>query len=167
MKQENAAILVGVIIAPHGINGLVSVECLSDNPNRFAPGARLYTDRGQTLTVEKQQAHKGRLLIGFSQVEDRNQAEKLRGVRLFVDPAQVEDLPPGVYYHFQIIGLQVWQQGRLWGEVSDILDNAANDVYVVTRPEGGQLLLPALKSVVKTIDLEKGVMEVEVPEGLV
>ncbi len=166
MKEQNATILVGVIIAPHGINGLVSVECLSDNPNRFAPGAHLYTDQGQMLTVERQQSHKGRLLIAFYQVKDRNQAEKLRGCQLLIQPDQVEDLPPDVYYHFQIIGLQVCQQGYLWGKISDIIANTANDIYVVKRPEGGQLLLPALKSVVKSIDLEKGVMEVEVPEGL-
>lgn len=166
MIDPGEKILVGKIIAPHGIGGLLSIEGLSDNPKRFAPGATLATAAGQRLTVERSQIHKGRLLVGFAGIADRDAADKLRGEELFIEQSEVAKLPKGVYYHYQIVGLTVKQQGQTIGVVSDILTYSANDIYLTKKEGGGEILIPALKSVVKSIDLEQGVMEVELPEGL-
>ena len=159
-------VLVAVVAAPHGVRGAVSAECCSDNPRRFAAGAELTTARGRTLHIVSASPHKGRLLLCFEGVNDRNEAEKLRGERLYVDAAAVEPLPEGSWYWFQLLGLSVCTAGRKLGELTDVLPYTANDIYVVRREDGSELLLPALRSVVKRVDLKAGIMEVELPAGL-
>ena len=162
--------MVGAIIAPHGIAGCVTADCLSDNPLRFHAGATLLLDQpalGLTqLTLEQASTHKGRLMLKFAEVSDRNAAELLRGRKLLIPANQAPALPEGEYYHFQIIGLKVIEHGQELGEIEDILDYTANDIYVLRSRDGSQTLIPALKSVVKRIDVAAGIMEVELPEGL-
>ncbi len=75
-------------------------------------------------------------------------------------------LPEGHFYHFQLLGLQVYESGICLGEIVEIIESAAHDVYGVQRPDGRRFLLPALKSIVLKVDLDKGRMEVKVPAGL-
>jgi len=158
---------VGRIITPHGINGLVQAERISDNPLRFCSGEELFLPEGNSLILEgKPGRHKGRLLLKFKGVDDRNAAEALRGKELFIPEDKLPPLPEGCYYQYQLIGLQVFQGEKNLGSITQVLDYSANDIYVVKTPEGKELLLPALKSVVSNIDLEQGRMEVILPEGL-
>ena len=164
--EPEGKVLVAVIAAPHGIDGAVSAEVYSDNPRRFAAGAELATASGEKLRIVSASPHKGRLLLRLSGVEDRNAAEKLRGLRLYVDESEVEPLPEGSWYWFQLLGLTVKEKGRVLGEIADVLPYTANDVYVVQRENKKDLLIPALKDVVKQVDLDAKVMEVELPAGL-
>lgn len=164
--EPEGKVLVAVIAAPHGIDGAVSAEAYSDNPRRFAAGAELATASGEKLRIVSASPHKGRLLLHLSGVEDRNAAEKLRGLRLYVDESEVEPLPEGSWYWFQLLGLTVKEKGRVLGEIVEILPYTANDVYVVQRENKKDLLIPALKDVVKQVDLDAKVMEVELPAGL-
>jgi len=159
-------ILAARLIAPHGVNGLISADSYSDNPGRFQPGAVFLLADGGSLLLEQASRHKGRLLLGFQGVADRNAAERLRGRELFVPEQQAPALPEGSYYHYQILGLKVLEHGVELGVIIDILDYSANDVYVLRRTDGGETLIPALKSVVKRVDPAAGVLEVELPEGL-
>ena len=163
---DKNAVLVGVIISPHGVAGAVSADCLSDNPRRFIAGAQFFDAAGHSYTLEHASPHKGRLLLLFQGVSSREQAEKLRGTKLYIDASASEPLPEGEYYHYQLIGLQAQEAGRPLGEVTDILSYSANDVFVIRQEDGRELLLPALKSVVRRVDLEAGYMEVVIPEGL-
>ena len=164
--SSNDKILVAVIIAPHGINGALSAESYSDNPRRFCVGAQLLTENGTVMSISSASMHKGRLLLRFEGIEDRNSAEPLRGLKLYASAADVDPLPEGSYYYFQLIGLQVYEQDKHLGELRDVLNYAANDVYVVRPEQGREILIPALKSIVKKIDLDECRMEVELPEGL-
>ena len=164
--EPEGKVLVAVIAAPHGIDGAVSAEVYSDNPRRFAAGAELATAYGEKLRIVSASPHKGRLLLRLSGVEDRNAAEKLRGVKLYVDESEVKPLPEGSWYWFQLLGLTVTEKGRGLGEIVEILPYTANDVYVVRRQNKKDLLIPALKDVVKQVDLDAKVMEVELPAGL-
>ncbi|MBR5429004.1 MAG: 16S rRNA processing protein RimM [Firmicutes bacterium] len=166
LRDPEGKVLVAVVIAPHGINGAVSAESYSDNPRRFAPGAELTTAQGQVMRIVSASPHKGRLLLCLAGVSDRTAAEKLRGLRLYVDQSEVEPLPEGSWYWFQLLGLTVRDANGPLGEITDVLTYTANDVYVVRREDGRELLLPALRSVVKRVDIASGVMEVELPEGL-
>ena len=164
--EPEGKVLVAVIAAPHGIDGAVSAEVCSDNPRRFAAGAELKTAQGQVMRIVSASPHKGRLLLRLAGVEDRNSAEALRGLRLYVDESEIEPLPEGSWYWFQLLGLTVTEKGRVLGEIADILPYTANDVYVVQRENKKDLLIPALRQVVKQVDLERKVMEVELPPGL-
>ncbi|MCL2817851.1 MAG: ribosome maturation factor RimM [Clostridiales bacterium] len=165
--MDKEKIIVGKALSPHGIKGQFKVEVLSDFPDRFAPSARLWSEAlGAAVVVESAFWHGGTLLVGLQGINDRDAAGKLTGSYFLIDKEQLNPLPPGRYYHFQLLGLQVRQGGELLGTVSEVLPYAANDIYVVRREGGEELLLPALRSVVRNIDLERGVMEVELPEGL-
>jgi 16S rRNA processing protein RimM len=166
LNRENA-VLVGIISAPHGIAGAVSTESLSDNPRRFTPGAEFFDQQGHNYLLEEAKPHQGRLLLRFRGIADRNAAEKLRGVQLYIIPAADEQAPAGTYYHYQLAGLEVREKGAVLGVIEDIFSHAANDVFLVRQPDGGEILVPALKQMVKKIDLTAGYLEVELPEGLV
>lgn len=159
-------ILVAKVVAPHGVNGALSAESFSDNPRRFAAGSVLLAADGRQFTVTAASPHKGRLLLTLAGVTDRTAAEGLRGLELYASLDQVESLPEGSFYHFQLLGLRVWDGERDLGELTDILNYAANDVYLIRDEAGRELLLPALKSVVLAVDLAQRVMRVRLPEGL-
>ncbi|MDO4582353.1 MAG: ribosome maturation factor RimM [Bacillota bacterium] len=159
-------ILVGVVLSAHGVDGRISAEALSDDPARFSAGSKLLTDSNGELTIESASWHKGRLLLKISGIDDRSAAERLRGLKLLADRRSSTPLPDGQYYHYQLLGLEVYERGQLLGTLTDILSYTANDVYVTATPEGQQILIPALKSVVKKVDLSDGRIEVELPEGL-
>lgn len=165
-RDPEGKVLVAVVTAPHGLGGAVAAESYSDNPRRFTPGAALTTAQGQVLRIVSASPHKGRLLLCFAGVDSREAAEKLRGLRLYVDEDQVEPLPPDSWYWYQLIGLTVRQGGRVLGELTEVLPYTANDVYLVRTEDGRELLIPALRQLVKGVDLKEKVMEVELPAGL-
>ena len=106
------------------------------------------------------------VVLTLEGIEDRDAAEALRGWLVQVPENEAWKLPKGQYYWHQIIGLEViTKDGRRLGSVADILETGANDVYVVKR-EDGELLLPAIKDVVKKISPERGEMIVELLPGM-
>lgn len=106
------------------------------------------------------------LVLQLAGIEDRDAADALRDWLVQVPENEAWTLPKGRYYWHQIIGLAVVTlDGRRLGAVADILETGANDVYVVSR-EGGDLLLPAIKDVVKCISPERGEMVVELLPGM-
>jgi len=156
-QNDPCDICVGQIAAPHGLEGEVAVEPLTEYPERLAPGAEVFVNGAggrHALAVVATRPHRGRLLVHFAGVESREAAEELRGVRLLIRRSQLAPLPPGRYYEFQIVGLVVrTEQGKQLGRVQEILHTGANDVYVTE-----QVLVPALAAAVAKIDLEAGEM---------
>jgi 16S rRNA processing protein RimM len=140
---------------------------LTDFPDRFAETEEvLLGEPPEARRVEHQRLHRGRVILKLAGVEDRTTAESLRGSLLQVPLNSAVELPPGVYYWYEIIGLRVYDgQGRDLGSVTDILQTGSNDVYVV-RKDDRELLLPAIKDVIRDIDRERGVMTVELIPGL-
>jgi 16S rRNA processing protein RimM len=164
-------LVVGRIGRPHGVRGEVSVQVRTDSPDeRFAAGSVLATDppeRGP-LTVSRLHWHSGRLLLTFDGVVDREGAEALRGILLVVDS---EDLPaladPDEFYDHQLVGLRAeLPDGTTLGTVGDVLHSPAEDLLAVTGPDGGELLVPFVSSIVPTVDLRGGRVVVDPPEGL-
>ena len=83
-----------------------------------------------------------------------------------VPPEAVPQLPEGEYFHFQLLGIKVLtEEGEELGRISDILETGSNDVYVVNGPTG-EVLVPALADVIVKVDLDQGIMEVNLPDGL-
>jgi len=163
---EQDMILVGVAHGPHGVRGLLKVESLSDNPARYAAGSRIYAclphSEPRPLTVKSATPHRGKLLLACDGIESREQAAALLGAQLMAPP-DTATLPAGQYYHYQLPGLKVYERGVYVGELTDVLSRPANDIYVALNPDGLEIWIPALKSVVKSIDLAAGRMEVELP----
>lgn len=158
-------ITIGKILAPWGIEGKLKVEVTTDYPRRFAPGSTVYVDR-QSVTIESTSWSKGKAIIKLDTVSGVEDAQRLHGKLIEIHHSQVRPLPEGQYYHFQLIGLEVWTtQGELLGNIAEILTSESNDNYVV-RGAKGEVLIPAIGDVVKSIDLDRGRITIEAIEGL-
>ena len=164
MSEERVA--VGRILGPWGVRGEVRIEHFSQSPDRFVPGARVFA--GETpLTVECSRPHKGHLVAKLREVSDRGEADSMRGAALTVEVAALPPAPDGSYYQFQLIGLTAFTtKAESLGTVSQVLETGANDVYVVDGADGRQILLPAISGVVLEVDLARGLMVVDPPNGL-
>ena len=164
-SHDDDRVVVGRVLGPWGVRGDVRVESHSDSRRRFARGSRVCLDGVETSVVSSR-PHKGGLVVRLESVADRNAAEALKGATLTVTQAEVEPLPDGSYYYFQVIGLSVRTDvGEALGEVREVLATGSNDVYVVRGP-AGERLVPALSDVVLDVDLEQGLMTVSLPDGL-
>ena len=164
---------VGQIVGAHGLNGELKVEAYSDFPDRFAPGATLYLGEDlEEVQVATVRPHKTHLLVNLDEIGDRNEAEDVRGLWLYVPEADAAELEEGQYWIHDIIGLQVVTvDGVQVGKITDVMATGANDVYVV-RPAGDinggrDVLLPAIADVVEQVDLQNGLMIVRLLEGLI
>ena len=144
------------------------MDAYSDDLQGLQTGSEVFLGSpGTRRSVISVRPHQGRLLMKLSECLDRNQAEQFRGLEVRIQMKRTDPLPAGVYYHRQILGLQVIEvDGRVLGEVSEILETGGNDVYVVRSAGGPELLLPAISSVILDIDLEKGQVRVAIPQGL-
>ena len=157
-------VAVGRIVAPWGVKGDVKVDPLTDFPERFGPGSRLWV-AGQTLRVARSRWQTGHVYLGLEGVTSREHAEALRGRLLEVPEEELKPLAQGQYYRFQIVGLEVFaSDGRALGRVVEILPTGADDVFVVQGP-AGETLLPAIDDVILEVDLTTGRMVVEPLEG--
>lgn len=161
-------IRIGKITNCHGVKGELVLQPLTDDNRRFKklkqallelPGGR-YED----VAVVSVREHKENILLTLTGITDRNQAERLKNIYLCVRPEDAVK-PKGSYFIYEIVGLQVYEGDTCYGKVTAVLQNSSTDLYEVTGDEN-VFYLPALKSVVKNIDLEQGRMDVEIPTGL-
>jgi 16S rRNA processing protein RimM len=158
-------ITIGQILAPWGIKGKLKVKVVTDFPQRFVPFSKVYINR-QPMTIDSAEWHKGKAIIKLSTIDDIEDAQQLRGQPIEIHYSQLQSLPEGQYYHFQLIGLEVWTtQGELLGNITEILTTESNDNYVVSGTKG-EILVPAIEDVVKSIDLDQGHIVIEAIEGL-
>ncbi len=150
------------------MGGAVLVDLLTDNLDLLlSAGAITLGERATPLVVERVARHGRDVIAQFAGCHTRDQAERLRGEVLWLRADLLPVLPTGVYYHYQILGLQVVSDdGRALGTVAEILQTGANDVYVV-RGDLGEILLPAIESVIRRVELAQGILTVHLIEGLV
>lgn len=162
-------VVIGRAGAPHGTAGELRILPLTDFPDRFQDMKEVYVGEEilhiETVTVRNE---KPLILLRFHEYPTREQAAKLTGKFLSVERADAVPLEEGQYYTFDIVGLEVFDASETsLGYVTEVLQTGSNDVYVVAkRGEAGQILVPALKKVVKEINLPKGRMTVELPEEM-
>jgi 16S rRNA processing protein RimM len=160
-------VTIGQILAPWGIKGKLKVEVITDfRQQRFNPSSKVYINR-QPMTIESAEWHKGKAIIKLSSIDSIEEAQKLRGQPIEIHHSQLQPLPEGQYYHFQLIGLEIQTtQGELLGNITEILTAKSNDIYVVSS-DRGEILIPAIDDVVKSIDLNKGRVIIEPIDGLI
>lgn len=152
---------MGEVVAPQGILGEVRVYPSTDFPERFLTRRRFFLQGPSPRWAEAEGArfHKGLVLLKFKEVPDRDGAETLRGYLVQVPVDELPPLPEGAYYHHQILGLRAFgPDGRLLGQVVEVLHTGANDVFVVSGEgtAGRQVLIPATRQAVTAIDLAGG-----------
>lgn len=146
---------IGVIIAPHGVQGEVRMLIWSHFPEHIPRIKRVYLDEEpDSRRLRSARLNGPNAVLRIEGVESRDQAEALRGTVIRIGFDQAAPLEEGEYYQFQLMGLRVvTEAGEPLGQVVDIIETGANDVYVVRDSAGQEHLFPALKSVVIEVDL--------------
>lgn len=139
---------------------------LTDFTDRFAQMKEVMVG-DELLHIESCKYHKQYVLMKFREYPGREEAARMTGRLLTVDRSEAAPLKEGEYYTFDIIGLTVFDKdGRKLGCVENVLRTGSNDVYQARRMDGGELLIPALKAVVREIDVPGGRMVVDMPEEI-
>ncbi|MEU3262842.1 ribosome maturation factor RimM [Streptomyces bacillaris] len=165
-------LVVARIGRAHGIKGEVTVEVRTDEPElRLGPGAVLATEPAATgpLTVASGRVHSGRLLLRFEGVHDRTGAEALRNTLLIaeVDPAELPEDEDEFYDH-QLIDLDVvLADGTEIGRITEISHLPSQDLFIVERPDGSEVMVPFVEEIVTEIDLEEQRAVITPPPGLI
>ena len=155
------------VIAPWGVRGEVKAEPLTDFRERFARGETVYL-RDSPLIIESSKPRGNVFILKIASIDSRDEAESIRGMALEIPSSELHSLDEGEYYHFQITGLKVFSsKGELLGQVSDVIQTGSNDVYEVSPDSGKKFLIPATDEVIKSIDIAKGCMIIELLEGLI
>lgn len=164
---------VGKIVNTHGIRGEVRVISQTDFPEeRYKKGGKLTLfKQGMQpleLTITNHRKHKNFDLLTFEGYPNINDVEVFRDGILKVSEHDLTDLEENEFYYYEIIGLNVIDEdGETLGKIKEILSTGANDVWIVQRKGKKDVLIPYIESVVKEIDLDAGVVHVEIPEGLI
>ncbi len=168
-------LILARILRPHGVRGDLSIQIVTDFPERlndldvvYLGLNPAYSDNLSPYTVTwARHAKKDQWLLHLKSVDDRDAADLLRNQYICVSLADAVPLEADEVYLFQVIGLNVQTtEGAALGRVTDVIETGANDVYVVRGEAYGEILLPAIDSVIRTIDPDAGVMIVDVPAGL-
>ncbi|HLG62524.1 MAG TPA: ribosome maturation factor RimM [Ktedonosporobacter sp.] len=160
---------IGKIVAPFGIRGELKTFSLSDVPDRFSRLESVYlTPNYRRYAIEGVRPYKGTMvLLKLAGVDDATTAETLRNCDACIPLSQLAELPPDTYYQHDILGLRVITlDERDVGAVVDIIVTGSNDVYVVRAQDGQQILIPAIKEVVKQIDLIRRIIYIDPMKGL-
>jgi 16S rRNA processing protein RimM len=163
-SQPEIDLRIGLVRSAHGVKGALRVELLTDFPDRFAPGREVEV-AGRHLRVARSSEQPDGLLLTFDGIDDRNAAEQLVGAYCTVPLEDARALPADRYYHFQLVGLRVFDvhRDRDLGEVAEVLTYPANDVLRVTDGSH-EVLIPMIRSVVRSIAPSEGRITVELDE---
>ena len=161
---SNERIVIGRVGAAHGIRGELRVIPLTDFPERFA-ALREVMVGDELLHIESVKPQGKNFLMRFREYTVREDAQKLTGRLLTVARAEAAPLDEGEYYVFDIVGLTVYdEEDNELGTVENVLRTGSNDVYAVRSEDGREILIPALRKAVRTIDVPNGRMTVRLSE---
>jgi len=169
VNGEPVFLAVGKLRRPHGFQGEMLMDVMTDFPERLKPGVRVYIspDR-QPLYLSGVRQHSKGILVAFKEYDTAEQVGELRNRFLLVRVDDRPPLPEGEFYHHQIIGLEVYSDAdEHLGMVTEILETGVNDVFVVKSESGEEFLLPATDEVILAIDLEQGKIRVHLLPGLI
>jgi len=172
-----ALVAVGRVARAQGRRGEVAVDPLTSAPEQLTGLSRIYVEgplelmkdsQPVALVVESVRIHKGRPVVKFSGISDIGEAETLRGRELRIPESELESLPEGSFYQFQIRGLTVKDRTRgEIGVIETVLETGGTDLLVVRGKNGEETLVPLCGEIVKNIDPARGSVDIDAPEGLV
>lgn len=163
-------VIVGEVRKPWGREGLLAVTLNSGRDTVIEPGWTIYLDGIAHTVNDLRPGGRGAIVMGLKAIHAVHTANELKGAVIEVDASALPPPPEGSFYEYQILGLDVVTvDGLQLGSVTEIIETGANDVYVATpaSPIAKEVLIPALKDVIRGIDLEQGTITVDLPDGLI
>ncbi len=160
---------LGEIVATYGIKGWLKLKPYNPDTVFFSSTQKIFLEKGGTCSphlLEASRFQRGLVLLKLHGIEGIGDADKWLGSILSVDEETLQPLGPGEYYHYQVLGLDVFDlQGRWIGVVTRIWSKAGGDLYVVTGASK-EYLIPAVKEVVEKVDIPEGKIIINPPAGL-
>ena len=161
---------IGKIVNTHGLRGEVKVVPWTDSPDDFYDVSYAYIknkNEYKKLTIDGVKFQKNNVIVKFKEYNDINEILPFKNAVLYADRDDLGELPEGVYYIVDLIGLKVYTEDDEYiGEIADVFNAGASDIYDVKRDGKKNLLLPVIDEVVKSVDIENGRVTVNVMEGL-
>lgn len=161
---------VGIITSTHGVRGEVKVYPTTDDMRRFKRLKEVILDTGKEqlpMEIESVKFFKQFVILKFKGIDNINDVEKYRKSELLVTRQNAVRLAKDEYFIADLMGLTVKNEdGEDIGVIRDVMETGANDVYVIDLNDGRELLLPAIKQCVLTVDVEAGFMKIHILEGL-
>ena len=167
-RSRPARVCVGVVAGAHGVRGAVRIKSFTAEPADIARYGPLDSESGRTrYAVRLIGEAKGVVIAQLSGIEDRQTAEGLRGLRLYLPRAALPATEEDEYYHADLIGLEaVLADGSRVGQVRAVHDFGAGDMLELVRPGAAPAMVPFTRAVVPVVDLAGGLLVVEPPPGL-
>ena len=157
-------LLIGEVLKPQGIKGIVKVRPDTDDPERFLDLEYVFVKNGETYVktaVDEVSVRDDAVYLRLNHCNDRDLAEKQRGTMLYIDRENAVQLAENETFICDLIGCEVKdRQGTVMGKIKDVLQPGGNDVYVV-KCKQGEMLLPALLHIVIDVQTEKGYVTVD------
>lgn len=162
--------IVGKVINSHGIKGEVKVYPLTHDIERFSTLKVGYLgDEKLKVEIQNVKYHKGIVILKFKEFEDINQILKFKDMDLYVDEANKIVLPKDHYFIYDLINCQVFDMsGNSLGYISNVIQAASNDVYIVSDiPNNKEYLIPVVKQFIKQVDIENKKVVIDPIEGMI
>jgi 16S rRNA processing protein RimM len=164
-------IVIGRLSRPHGVKGEVRIEFFNrEDPHFFFHYQKIFIQEDKEvprlyrpLTIRP---HKHGILVQLEGIQNKDEAERLKGKLVLVDPAELPPLGEDEYYWHEILGMRVvTEQGGAVGKVTDIVHTGSNDVYVVSKGRN-EFLIPAIKDIIIAIEKDTRTMVIRSLKGL-
>lgn len=165
---EPVYLTVGFLRRPHGVQGEIMMDLHTDFPERMKKGRKLFVGQEyQPMTLTNVRPHQAGLLVKFNGLETPEDAGKLRNQWVYIKAKDATPLREGQIYQHELFGFRVIDENdNALGELVEIIETGANDVYVIRNESGKELLLPAIPSVILNLDTDSRLMRVHLLEGL-
>ena len=158
-------VVLGQIVAPHGVRGDLRIMPLTSNVQLFTDMDYLLLPDDRRLQIVKARPHKNIILVTVKEITSVEAAEALRGQKVSVYREDMPELPEGRYYVGDLIGLPVLdEEGNRIGTFKDVLPTGSKDVYVIQPPEGKDILVANIPENIREIDLKNRRIIVRLPE---
>lgn len=161
-------IQVAKIINSHGIKGAVKIYLLTSNVNRFNNDCKFYIDKKIEVSIKNiRKIDDNIAILEFNEYDNINQILQFKNLGIYVEESDLDELSDGEYYIYKLVGLTVYNQfNEEIGKISNVLSTLANDVYEVNN-NGKIIYIPAVSNFINEIDIENGIMRVNIIEGMI
>lgn len=158
-------IIIGKIVAPHGVRGDIRILPLTEKPDLFLDLDYLLLEGGKKLTVKNARFQKRMILVTTKEITSMNEAELLRDKNIYIKAEDLPELEDDEFYVADLVGIPVYDlEGKQIGTFKDSLSTGSNDVYIIAVPGAKDILVPALKEYFKEINLAEKRIVVKLPE---
>lgn len=161
--------LLAKIIASEGDQGFLKIDSFSESPERFYKLKKVYIDfwgEKKIFFLQSVKRKKDSVLIKFKDFNNKESVEVLLGRQVFVDDKDLLKLPKGHYFIHDIIGSKVIRNGNEFGTLTDVYSLDANDVYVIRKTSGEEILIPAVNEFIEKIDIINKVLILKAGEDI-